>query len=110
MASVRPESRRTLLQETIHQIYGYHVVDHEHARVKDTNIRCISKGRYKMRMNMDVTSGVPYDRLLWKAVSESMSYFSAKPKSTRTGTFLLEIRMLAGLQIQLSSLAYLEAV
>lgn len=44
-----------------------------------------------------LTSGVPYERLLRKASGESMSYFSAKPKSTRTGTFLLDSSMFAGL-------------
>lgn len=40
---------------------------------------------------------MPYERLLWKALGESMSYFSAKPKSTRTGMLLWDRSMFAGL-------------
>src|SRR5882724_6351061 len=43
------------------------------------------------------TSVVPYVRLLWKAFTEPMSYFSAKPKSTSTGTRLCDNKILAGL-------------
>jgi len=43
------------------------------------------------------TSGVPYVKLLWNALGEERSYFSANPKSTNTGIFLWESRMLAGL-------------
>jgi len=47
--------------------------------------------------SQELTSGVPYERLLWNAVSDEISYFSAKPKSTRTGMFLWETSMFAGL-------------
>ncbi len=44
-----------------------------------------------------LTSGVPYARLLKNAFLEFMSYFSAKPKSTRTGIRFDDNMMFAGL-------------
>jgi hypothetical protein len=40
---------------------------------------------------------MPYVKSLWNALGEERSYFSANPKSTNTGIFLWESRMLAGL-------------
>lgn len=46
-----------------------------------------------------ITSGVPYAMLLRKGLFVAASYFSAKPKSTRTGTRFSEIMMFAGLKV-----------
>jgi hypothetical protein len=54
--------------------------------------QCIYTSRRKK-----LTSGVPYVRFERKAVSSSTSYFSAKPKSTNTGTCSSDKRMFAGL-------------
>lgn len=62
---------------------------------KILNRRCYSKP--ETVSDGSHTSGVPYERLLWKAVGESLSYFSAKPKSTRTGMFLCDSSIFAGL-------------
>ena len=35
--------------------------------------------------------------MLWKALLDSMSYLSANPKSTSTGTVSSDMRILAGL-------------
>jgi hypothetical protein len=52
---------------------------------------------YTSRKRKILTSGVPYVRFERKAVSSSKSYFSAKPKSTNTGTCSSDKRMFAGL-------------
>jgi hypothetical protein len=54
--------------------------------------QCIYTSRRKK-----LTSGVPYVRFERKAVSSSKSYFSAKPKSTSTGTCSSDNIMFAGL-------------
>jgi hypothetical protein len=54
--------------------------------------QCIYTSRRKK-----LTSGVPYVRFERKAVSSSKLYFSAKPKSTNTGTCSSDKRMFAGL-------------
>jgi hypothetical protein len=83
-----------LHQETKHQICECREVDRVRVLGRDT------EGKYEKSASdtkANRTSGVPYERLLWNAVSDDTSYFSAKPKSTRTGMFLWEMSMLAGL-------------
>lgn len=73
-----------------------HGVARERARARDTVEESGICARLLVKTRL--TSGVPYDKLLRNAVLDLTSYFSAKPKSTSTGTFFVERRMFAGLE------------